>query len=165
MQTLQDLFMNQLQDIYYAERKMTKALPEMAGAAAQSTLRQAFQHHLEQTERHIERLEQVFEIMGEKASGEKCDAVEGILEEGKKFIHNGKDHSPEVNDAGLISSAQRLEHYEIAAYGTLRAFAEHLGQDQAAGLFQYTLSEEKQADKKLTGIAEATINEKAADNR
>lgn len=165
MHTLQDLFMNQLQDIYYAERKMTKALPEMAGAAAQSTLKEALQYHLEQTERHIERLEQVFEIMGEKASGEKCDAVEGILEEGKKFIHNGKDHTPEVNDAGIISAAQRLEHYEIAAYGTLRAYAEHLGQDQAAELFQYSLSEEKQSDKKLTGIAEATINQKAANNR
>lgn len=163
MQTLQDLFMNQLKDIYYAEKEIVKTLPKMAGAASQSSLKKAFEHHLEETEDHIERLEQVFEMMGEKASGKKCDAIEGIIEEGKQFIENGKSFNPDVNDAGLISAAQRVEHYEIAAYGTLRAFAEHLGKDHAAELLQRTLNEEKQADEKLTGIAETTINERAAD--
>lgn len=162
MHTLEHLFMNQLKDIYYAEKQIAKTLPRMASAAAQPSLKNAFDHHLEETEHHIERLEQVFEMMGEKASGEKCDAMEGIIEEGKEFIQNGKDYDPSVNDAGLIAAAQRVEHYEIAAYGTLRAFAEHLGQEQAAKLFQSTLNEEKQADKKLTGIAESVINEKAA---
>ena len=164
MQTLHDLFMDQLKDIYYAEKQIAKTLPKMSDAATQSPLKQAFKHHLEETEHHIERLERVFEMMGEKASGEKCDAMEGIIQEGQKFIQNGEDYDPGVKDAGLIAAAQRVEHYEIAAYGTLRAFAEHLGQDRAAELFQSTLDEEKQADKKLTGIAEATINEKAAGN-
>lgn len=162
MHTLEHLFMNQLKDIYYAEKQIAKTLPKMSDAAVQPSLKKAFDHHLEETEHHIERLEQVFEMMGEKASGKKCAAMEGIIEEGKEFIQNGKDYDPSVNDAGLVAAAQRVEHYEIAAYGTLRAFAEHLGQDRAAELFQSTLSEEKQADKKLTGIAEAVINEKAA---
>lgn len=163
MQRLQDLFMNQLKDIYYAEKEIIKTLPKMAGAASQSSLKQAFEHHLEESERHVERLEQVFEMMGEKASGKKCDAIEGIIDEGKEFIKKGRDFNPDVNDAGLIAAAQRVEHYEIAVYGTLRAFAEHLGQEHAAELLQRTLNEEKKADEKLTGIAESTINEKAAD--
>ena len=162
MHTLQHLFMNQLKDIYYAEKQIVKTLPEMSEAATQPSLKKAFDDHLEETENHIERLEQVFEMMGEKASGEKCDAMEGIIEEGKEFIQNGDSFNPDVKDAGLISAAQRVEHYEIAAYGTLRAFAEQLGQKRAAELFQSTLNEEKQADEKLTGIAEATINRKAA---
>jgi ferritin-like metal-binding protein YciE len=155
--------MNQLKDIYYAEKEIIKTLPKMAGAASQSSLKKAFERHLEESERHIERLEQVFEMMGEKASGKKCEAIEGIIDEGKEFIKNGKKFNPDVNDAGLIAAAQRVEHYEIAVYGTLRAFAEHLGQEHAAELLQRTLNEEKQADEKLTGIAGSTINEKAAD--
>lgn len=164
MHTLQDLFMNQLKDIYYAEKQIEKTLPKMSEAAAQPSLKKAFDDHLEETGNHIERLEQVFEMMGEKASGEKCEAMEGIIKEGDEFIQNGKDYDPSVKDAGLIAAAQRVEHYEIAAYGTLRAFAQRLGQDQAAELFQSTLDEEKQADHKLTGLAESTINEKAAAN-
>lgn len=155
--------MHELRDIYYAEKQIVKTLPRMAKAASESSLQQAFEGHLRETEEHITRLEQVFEMMGASAKGEKCDGIEGILKEGKKFLDNGKKFDSDVLDAGLIASAQRVEHYEIAVYGTLRTFAEQIGEPGAVELLQQTLDEEKQADRKLTDIAVSSVNDKAAE--
>jgi len=162
MDTLQELFEDQLKDIYYAEKQIVKTLPKMAKAASYTELQKAFEGHLKETEKHISRLESVFDLMGLPALGKKCEAIEGIIEEGSEFLKDKKEFDPDVLDAGLIASAQRVEHYEIAVYGTLCTFAKRIGQDEAAKLLEETLGEEKSADKKLTDLAVNKVNDKAA---
>lgn len=158
--TLNELFLDTLKDIYFAERQITKALPKMAKAAQSPELRSGFEQHLHETEVHIERLEQVFELLDKPARGKTCDAILGILEEGKSIIDDFKG-SPAL-DAGLISAAQAVEHYEIARYGTLRVWAQELGLSDAAALFEATLAEEVATDKKLSKVAVSSANLKAA---
>jgi ferritin-like metal-binding protein YciE len=159
--TLHDAFLDELRDAYDAEKQLTKALPKMAKAATSPVLRDAFQTHLEETRGQIERLEQVMEGLGEKARGKHCDGIEGIIEEGSAVME--EDFDDATLDACLIASGQRAEHYEIAAYGTLVAWAKAMGHDDAATLLQETLDEEKAADEKLTSLAEGGINQDAAD--
>src|SRR5205823_3118770 len=142
----------QLRDLYNAENQLVKALPKMAKAATDDQLKSAFEDHLDQTRTHVERLEQIFDKLGTKASGKKCKAMEGLIAEGKEAMD--EDATPEVMDASLIAAAQRVEHYEIAGYGTVRAYAELLGENEAANLLQQTLDEEKEADQTLNEIAE-----------
>jgi ferritin-like metal-binding protein YciE len=156
---LNDLLIDQLKDLYNAEGQLTKALPKMAKAASNPELKQAFENHLAQTEEHVNRLEQVFESLGEKAKGKTCAAMKGLIEEAKELL--GEDAQPEVLDAGLIAAAQRVEHYEIAGYGTVRTYAESLGHSEAARLLQQTLDEEGSTDKLLTKIAESHVNQMA----
>ena len=156
---LDELFHDTLKDIYYAEKKILSALPKMAKAAQNDDLRAAFEKHKTETEGQIDRLEQVFELIEEKAQGKKCAAIEGILEEGQEIIKEYKG-SPAL-DAGLVSAAQAVEHYEIARYGTLRTWAEEMGLDQAAKLLQQTLDQEEATDRSLTKLAEAVVNQKA----
>ena len=156
---LEDLFHDTLKDIYYAERKILKALPKMARAASSPDLKAAFQKHKDETEVHVERLQQVFELMGKRAQGKTCDAIEGIVSEGEEIIENFKGTA--AIDAGLISAAQAVEHYEIARYGTLKRWAEVLGLNDAATLLDQTLSEESKTDEALTGLADASANEMA----
>jgi len=155
--TLEDLFHDTLKDIYYAERKILKALPKMARAASSPDLKAAFQKHKDETEVHVERLQQVFELMGKRAQGKTCDAIEGIVSEGEEIIESFKGTA--AIDAGLISAAQAVEHYEIARYGTLKRWAEVLGLNDAATLLDQTLSEESKTDEALTGLADASANE------
>jgi ferritin-like metal-binding protein YciE len=150
---LKELYVDELRDIYSAENQMTKALPKMAKAAASDELRAGFEEHLEQTKGHVQRLEQIFTKLGEKPTGKKCKGMEGLVEEGKEMIEE-EDLEDEARDAGLISAAQRVEHYEIAAYGCVRTYANLLGETEAAGLLEETLQEEKETDKKLTKLAE-----------
>jgi ferritin-like metal-binding protein YciE len=159
--TLHDAFLDELRDVYDAEKQLTKALPKMAKAATSPVLRDAFETHLEETRGHIERIEQVMEGLGEKARGKHCEGMAGILEEGKSVM--GEDFDDATIDACLIASAQRVEHYEMAAYGTLVAWAEAMGHNEAVPLLQETLDEEKATDEKLTSLAEAGINQEAAD--
>ena len=159
IETLQDLFIDELRDLYDAEKQLVKALPKMANAAASSQLRTAFENHLRETEGHVTRLERIFEQLNEKASGQSCDAMKGLIKEGDKLV-SSVDESP-LRDAGIIGAANRVEHYEMAAYGTARTFAEMLGYTEAATLLQQTLQEEKQADRLLTEIAETMVNENA----
>lgn len=161
MHSLQDLFLEDLRDLYNAESQLLKALPRMAKAASHPELKEAFELHTEQTRDQIGRLEQIFDLMGEKAKGKKCKAMEGIIEEGKDILKEEMD--PEVLDAALIGAAQKVEHYEIAGYGTARTYAETLGNDEAARLLQQTLDEEGQTDKKLTLLAETLVNPEAAE--
>jgi len=156
---LDELFHDTLKDIYYAEKKILAALPKMAKAAESDDLRAAFEKHHGETEEQISRLEQVFEAIDEKPQGKKCAAIEGILEEGQEIIKEYKG-SPAL-DAGLVSSAQAVEHYEIARYGTLRTWAEELGLDDASKLLQETLDEEEATDQALTEIAESVVNQEA----
>lgn len=156
---LEDLFHDTLKDIYYAEKQILKALPKMARAAQAPDLKQAFQDHQAETEGHVDRLEQVFEAIEKPARGKTCDAIMGILEEGKEIMEDYK--GSDALDAGLISSAQAVEHYEMTRYGTLRSWANQLGLKDAANLLQQTLGEEEAADKKLTGIAKASAHQKA----
>ncbi|MDR6434268.1 ferritin-like domain-containing protein [Brucella pseudogrignonensis] len=158
--TLDDLFYDTLKDIYYAERKIVKALPKMARAASSPELKTAFEKHKDQTQEHIERLQQVFEILGRRAQGKTCDAIEGIIAEGEEIIDEFK--GTKALDAGLISSAQAVEHYEITRYGTLKRWASELGHKDIAKLLDATLQEEGQTDKDLTKLAETKINLKAA---
>jgi ferritin-like metal-binding protein YciE len=158
--TLEDLFLDTLKDIYYAERQITKALPKMAKAAKSEELRAGFEMHLQETEGQIERLEQIFELLGKPARGKTCDAILGIIEEGKSIMEEFKGTA--ALDAGLVSSAQAVEHYEIARYGTLRSWALQLGMKEAASLLDATLKEEEATDKKLTKIGEQNANLKAA---
>ena len=157
-ETLQDLYVEQLRDVYDAENQLIKALPRMAEGAASEDLREAFEEHLEQTRTHAQRLEQIFEKLGEKAKGEKCKGMEGLVKEGSEAL--GEDMNESVKDAAIIGAAQKVEHYEIAAYGTLATFAKLLGEDEAGELLQQTLQEEKETDQKLTQLAE-DINVKA----
>ena len=151
MENLKDLFLDELKDIYSAENQITKALPKMAKTAKSPDLKKGFELHFEQTKGQIARLEQIFDELGESPKGKKCHGMEGLLEEGKELM--GEDAEPEVMDAGLISAAQRVEHYEIAAYGTVKTYAELLGMSKAAKLLDETLKEEKDTDQKLTGLA------------
>jgi ferritin-like metal-binding protein YciE len=153
MKNLNELFLEELADLYSAEQQLVKALPKMAKAASSEELREGFEMHLEQTEEHVRRLEQVFEIFGEKAKAKKCEAMAGLIEEGKNMIE--EDAEPAVKDAGLIAAAQKVEHYEIASYGTLRTWAELLEKDEAVSLLEETESEEKETDEKLTELSES----------
>jgi ferritin-like metal-binding protein YciE len=158
--TLHDAFVNELRDLYNAEKQLTRALPKMANAATAAPLIDAFGSHLQETMEHIERLEQVFDSIGETARGKQCEGIAGILEEGKEIMSEDLDDA--AMDAALIAAAQRAEHYEIAAYGTVVAWAQAMGHDQAASLLQEILDEEKAADEKLTSLAAGGINEQAA---
>jgi len=154
--SLDDLLVHELQDIYNAENQITKALPKMMKAASHPELRAAFEEHLRQTEGQIARLEQVFKLLGVPAKGRKCDGMAGLLDEGKKMME--EDAEPSVLDAALISAAQKVEHYEIAAYGCLCTYAEMLGHDEVHDLLGQTLEEEEITDQKLSAIAESLIN-------
>lgn len=158
--TLDDLFHDTLRDIYYAEKKILKALPKMAKGAQSPELKAAFEKHYDETEGQIERLEQVFELIGKRARGKKCEAIEGIIEEGEEILDEYKD-TPAL-DAGLISSAQAVEHYEITRYGTLKRWATVLGLKDAAKLLDQTLQQESKTDGDLTKLADAAANAKAA---
>jgi ferritin-like metal-binding protein YciE len=158
--TLHDAFIDELRDTYDAERQLTKALPKLAKAATSPQLREAFETHLEETQGQIQRLEQVFETLDEKAGGKHCDGIAGIIEEGKSVME--EDFDDATMDACLIASGQRAEHYEMAAYGTLVAWARAMGHTAAADLLKETLDEEKAADEKLSALAEGGINQSAA---
>ena len=159
--TLHDAFVDELRDTYDAEKQLTKALPKLAKAASNPKLREAFEAHLEETQGHVERLEQVFESLEEKVRGKHCEGIAGIIDEGKSIME--EDFDDTTMDACLIAAGQRAEHYEMAAYGTLVAWAQAMGHSDAAKLLQQTLDEEKAADKKLSGLAEGGINQSAAD--
>ena len=157
---LEDLFLDTVKDIYYAERQILKTLPKMAKAAQSPELKAGFEKHLLETEGQIDRLEQVFELLGKPARGKTCDAILGIIEEGKSIMDEFKGSI--ALDAGLVSSAQAVEHYEIARYGTLKAWAEQLGMSEAAALFDATLQEEIATDQALSQIGVSQVNQKAA---
>lgn len=160
IESLNELFVEQLRDLYDAENQLIKALPKMAEGANSDELRQGFEEHLEQTKGHAQRIEQIFEQLGEKVKGKKCKGMEGLIKEGSETLE--EDIAGEnVQDAAIIAAAQRVEHYEIAGYGTARTFAKLLGEDKAASLLEQTLQEEKETDAKLTQLAEG-INLAAA---
>jgi ferritin-like metal-binding protein YciE len=148
---MDELFVDELKDLYSAEKQITRALPKLVKAATSDELRQAFQSHLEETNGHVTRLEKAFEILGKSPKGKTCVGMKGVLEEGAEVLED--TDKGEVRDAGLISAAQRVEHYEMAGYGSARDFAKLLGQDEIAELLEETLEEEKAADKKLTSIS------------
>lgn len=156
LKSLDDLLVHELQDIYHAEGQITKALPKMIKAASHPELQAAFEEHLEQTEGQIERLEQVFKLLGLPAKGKKCDGMAGLIEEGKKMME--EDAEPSVKDAALIAAAQKVEHYEIASYGCVCTYAEMLGYEQIHELLGQNLDEEETTDEKLTVLAETVIN-------
>jgi len=160
VKNLHDLFVEELKDLYSAEKQLLRALPKMAKAATSDELRQGFEEHLEQTEAQVARLEEIFEQLEVSPRGKKCVAMEGLIEEGKEIMEEDMDEN--VLDAALIAAAQKVEHYEIAGYGTVCTFARLLGEDRAAELLQETLDEEKETDVKLTELAETTINAEAA---
>jgi ferritin-like metal-binding protein YciE len=157
---LNDLFLDTLKDIYYAEKQIYKSLPKMAKAANSDKLRAAFEKHEGETETQIERLEKIFEILGKAARGKKCDAIEGILDEGKEIMEE-YEGAPAL-DAGLLAAAQAVEHYEISRYGTLKTWANQLGLTQAVKLLDQTLAEEKKTDETLSALAETAVNAEAA---
>ncbi len=150
-ETLRELYVDELKDLYSAEKQLVKALPKMAKAATSDDLRAGFEEHLEQTQGHVQRLEEIFSALGEKPGGKKCKAMEGLVAEGAEVM--GEDFSEEVMDAALIAAAQRVEHYEIAGYGTVCAYAKLLGEQDQEELLQQTLDEEKETDEKLTELA------------
>lgn len=156
---LKELYIDELRDLYNAENQLTKALPKMAKAATSDELRAGFEEHLEQTKGHVERLDDIFKELGEKPTGKRCKGMEGLVEEGEEMI---EEQEGDALDAGLISAAQRVEHYEIAAYGSVRTYANLLGEEDAAELLEQTLTEEKQTDQKLTKLAEK-INVRAGE--
>jgi ferritin-like metal-binding protein YciE len=158
--SLNDLFLETLKDMYHAEKQILKALPKMAKAAESDQLRQAFEQHRDETEGQVERLEQVFEMLGKAARGKPCEAIQGMVEESQEVMEDFKDS--DALDAGLLAAAQAVEHYEISRYGTLRTWATQLGMPDAARLLEQTLQEEKQTDALLTQIAEAAVNQQAA---
>jgi ferritin-like metal-binding protein YciE len=152
MDTLREMFVEELKDLYHAENQLLKALPKMAKAATSADLKRAFESHLKETKVHVERLEEVFASLDEAVKGKKCKAMQGLVEEGAEWME--EDADPDVMDAGLIACAQRVEHYEMAGYGCVRTYAQVLGESTAAKLLQKTLDEEGAADKKLTQLAE-----------
>jgi ferritin-like metal-binding protein YciE len=158
--TLHDAFIDELRDLYDAEKQLTKALPKLAKTATSPQLREAFESHLEETKGHVERLEEVFAGLDEKVRGKHCDGIAGIIDEGKSIME--EDFDEPTMDACLIAAGQRAEHYEIGAYGTVIAWAEAMGHRDAVSLLQKNLAEEKQADKKLSALAEGGINQQAA---
>jgi ferritin-like metal-binding protein YciE len=160
IESLDDLFVHTLQDIYYAEQQIVKKLPTMVEKTSNRELKKAFQHHLTETETQVTRLEQVFELLGQKAKAVKCPAIDGILAEAKEIMSDCAD--ADVCDAAMLSAAQAVEHYEIARYGTLITFGGQLGRKDCADLLKRTLAEEKAADQKLSSIAESRVNKKAA---
>lgn len=159
IETMEDLFVEEIEDLYDAEQRLVKALPKMAEAATSSELRSAFEDHLEQTRGHVRRLEEVFNELGRDAKTQTCEAMKGLIKEGEQIVDD-IDQSP-LRDAGMIGAANRVEHYEMAGYGTARALARSLGLSRAAQLLDETLEEEKQADAKLTQIAERSVNPQA----
>jgi ferritin-like metal-binding protein YciE len=160
LESLKDLYLEQLRDLYDAETQLVEALPKMAEAASSHDLQQAFNLHLQQTREHVNRLERIFKKLNEKPTGQTCQGMKGLIKEGEEMIKSKSD--PEVKDAGLIAAAQRVEHYEIAGYGTVRTYAELLGDDEAVRLLEKTLQEEEETDDKLTELAESHINAEAA---
>lgn len=160
MHTLSDLYVEQLRDLYSAERQILKALPKMIKAASHEELQEALESHRQETEGHVSRLEQIFESLDKNAKGKTCHGMEGLLSEGAELIE--EDPEPSVLDAGIISAAQRVEHYEMSAYGSVRTWAEQLGMDDHAKLLEQTLTEEKAADEKLNELATESINQEAA---
>ena len=159
VKTTRELLLDELRDIYHAEKQLVKALPKMAKAAKADKLRQAFEHHLDETKGQVDRLEQVFEQLDARSSGKRCEAMEGLIEEAKEMIEEIR--TPEVLDCALIMGAQKVEHYEIAAYGSVCALAEALGQNDVKKLLEETLNEEKAADQKLNKLAISEINKTA----
>jgi len=157
---LRELYLNELRDLYSAESQLIDALPKMADAATSPALKQAFTSHLDETRNHVSRLGQIFATMNEEPTGETCAGMKGLISEGEDYVKAGGDDS--VRDAGLIGAAQRVEHYEMAGYGTARALAARLGENTAAQILQMTLDEEGAADKKLTALAESQVNPVAA---
>jgi ferritin-like metal-binding protein YciE len=159
IESMEDIFLEQIEDLYDAEKRLVKALPKMAEGTTSLTLRQAIESHLMETEGHVVRLEKIFGILGQDPKAKTCDAMKGLISEGDDVLSD-IDQSP-VRDAAIIASANRVEHYEIAAYGSARTFAETLGLNDAATLLEQTLREEKLADQKLTQLAESMVNEEA----
>jgi ferritin-like metal-binding protein YciE len=160
IKTFDDLYLHTLQDIYYAEKQITKALPVMIDKAQNAALKQAFKTHLGETEKQIKRLEDVFEILGEKAKGATCPAIDGIIKEANELISDCDDH--EVRDAAMLAAAQAVEHYEITRYGTLISWSKQQGKNDIAKILAMTLEEEKATDEKLTTLGESRVNKKAA---
>jgi len=156
MESLHELYVDELKDLYSAEKQIVKALPKMVKNATYPELKEAFSNHLDETEGHVQRLEKIFQMLGEKAGGKKCKGMEGLIEEAKELLE--EDAAEEVLDAGLISKAQHVEHYEMAGYGTVRTYAEQLGFSDQAKLLQQTLDEEGKANELLTQIAESSVN-------
>ena len=159
-ESLRELYVNELKDLYNAETQLVKALPKMAKASSNAELRQGFEEHLRQTSEHVSRLEQIFEKLGEKPTGKKCLGMEGLVKEGAETM--SEDYEDALKDAAIIGAAQRVEHYEIAGYGTVRAFAELLGENEHVSLLEQTLEEEKQTDEKLSQLAEQINSEAGA---
>ena len=159
LDNLKKLYIEELRDLYSAENQLLKALPKMAKGAASTELKQAFENHLEETEGHVERLEEIFEDLDESPKGKTCQAMKGLVEEGSEILEEEGEES--VLDAGIIAAAQKVEHYEIASYGTVRTFAELLGEKEAVKLLQQTLDEEGAADEKLNELAEDIVNPEA----
>jgi ferritin-like metal-binding protein YciE len=159
IETMEDLFLEQVEDLYDAEKRLVKALPKMAEAATSTSLRQAFESHLMETEGHVSRLENIFRTLGQDPKSHTCDAMKGLISEGDDVVSDIDPSS--LRDAALIAAANRVEHYEIAGYGSARTFADILGLTEAASLLEQTLQEEKEADRKLTQLAESMINEEA----
>lgn len=159
--TMEELFLDEIRDLYDAEKQLTRALPEMADAASSEELRDAFEEHFKQTENHVERLERIFDSLGEKATGKKCSAMIGLIKEGNELVSETEETA--VRDAGMIAAAQRVEHYEIAGYGSARIHAQILGNHRAADLLDETLQEEKDTNDRLTELARNVINGRAID--
>jgi len=159
LNTLKQLYMEELRDLHSAENQLLKALPKMAKGASSEELKLAFKNHLDQTKVHVERLEEIFERLDETPKGKTCQAMKGLVEEGSEILEEDGEES--VLDAGIIAAAQKVEHYEIASYGTVRTFAQLLGEDEAAELLQETLDEEGEADKLLTQLAQEIVNPEA----
>jgi len=153
--TMETLFVDELKDLYSAETQITKALPKMAKAASSNELKSALEHHLKQTEEHVDRLDRIFEILGSSPKGKTCDGIKGILDGGSQMLR--KISEGEIRDEAMIASAQPVEHYEMAGYGTARSYAEYFGQSDIAQLLQTTLEEERAADKKLTDISHKVL--------
>ena len=162
METLEKLYINELRDLYSAENQLLKALPKMAKGAASAELKEAFENHLAETETHVERLEQIFKDLEENPKGKTCHGMKGLIEEGSEILEEEGEES--VLDAGIIVAAQKVEHYEMAGYGSVRAFAQLLGQEEAAQLLQTTLDEESKANELLNQLAETTVNAEAVMN-
>jgi ferritin-like metal-binding protein YciE len=159
LESLKDLYLEQLRDLYDAETQLVDALPKMAEAAKANDLKRAFNDHLRQTREQVSRLERIFKTLGEKPTGQTCKGMQGLIKEGEEMLKNKGE--PEVIDAGLIAAAQRVEHYEIAGYGTVRTYAEMLGDEEAVKLLEKSLQEEEETDDKLTELAESHINQEA----
>jgi len=159
IESMEDLFLEQIEDLYDAEKRLVKALPKMADATTSNQLRQAFQSHLLETEGHVDRLEQIFQQLNKSPKSQTCEAMKGLIDEGEETIDAIEEST--LRDAGLIAAANRVEHYEIAGYGSAKAFTTILGHDRAVSLLDRTLEEEKAADQKLTSLAESMINDEA----